>query len=163
MELGTAPEKPTLPPLTESDAFLSLIVAEGPSYLADLETAIDRARKWCQGQRWANGESLRRDRRPTCRIRIDGETVFLDDKRVFLDMTPEARTKALAFLSYLIDAKGNWTSGGDISRMESLKKDGLHGTRWDRVLKSLPLSLRELIQTDTRKGYRLTTEALRVA
>jgi hypothetical protein len=88
------------------------------------------------------------------RLRIKGKSVLLDAKPVPLDLTPEARDKALMFLRYLVDAKGDWFSGGDMDRAEKEKDDGLQGVRWDVVRKKLPAQLKALIESDRRKGYR---------
>jgi hypothetical protein len=89
------------------------------------------------------------------RLRIEGEQVLLDGRQVPLEMTPEARNKALVYLGYLVKAAGDWVSGGDIDRAEQERPGGLHGTRWDRVRRQLPEPIRALIHTNRRKGSRL--------
>jgi hypothetical protein len=101
---------------------------------------------WCDARPGA-------DRRQ--QVCLDGDRVLLHAKPVALDMTPEAREKAITFLRYLLDARGSYVSGGDIDRAEADKDGGLTGTRWDKVKKSLPSQLQNFIESDRRKGYRL--------
>jgi hypothetical protein len=89
---------------------------------------------------------------PALRLRVaDDGRVTLDGRPVPLDLTAEAREQALVFLRRLIAAAGGWLSGPDIER----------GVRWDRVRKSLPQRVQDLIQTDRRKGNRLSEKAWR--
>jgi len=91
---------------------------------------------------------------PALRIRVAGSTVFLDDQLVPLDMTNEARDLIVEYLSRLIADPGCWVSSGDMGA-------GHRGQRWDRLFPKLPPVLRNLIETDRRKGRRLKRTAWR--
>jgi hypothetical protein len=97
---------------------------------------------------------------PTPRLIIKKRSVSLDGKPVPLDMTAEAREVTLCYLGHLIRAGGEWISGPDINRAENDRgRNSLAGQRWDRVRASLPSPFQKLIQTDRRKGYRLSPAA----
>src|SRR5262249_53733700 len=81
---------------------------------------------------------------PGLRLRIDGETVYLDGQVVTLGLTVEAAIDARTFLEALIQYAPERVSMREIGR----------GKRWDRVRKKLPAALRALIESGP-KGYRI--------
>ena len=102
---------------------------------------------------------LRKRRR--WRLRVRGQSLLLDGEPVPIDLTAEARAVTLCYLGHLIRAQGEWVSGSEIDLAEKQQpNEGLAGHRWDRIRKRLPDALRSLIETNRRKGYRLSGEAL---
>jgi hypothetical protein len=90
------------------------------------------------------------------RLQIKDGAVWLDGERVHLDMTDEARGAALCLLGHLLAANGDWRSSTDLDDMEEAGACRQHsGVRWDRVRKTLPPCLFDLIESNRRKGYRL--------
>jgi hypothetical protein len=84
------------------------------------------------------------------RLRVQGETVYLDNSPVPLDMTAEKKADAVAFLGELLKQPGNWLSGSDIGKATQRE-----GVRFDRVYKALPEPIKSLIESNRRKGYRV--------
>jgi hypothetical protein len=104
-----------------------------------------------------------RAKSPRARLRVKGNAVYLGGERVPLDLTEESRDAALCYLRHLLSAEGDWRSGSELNTMEEASpicKDHC-GIRWDIIHKRLPECLRNLIETDRRKGRRLTPGALR--
>ncbi len=85
---------------------------------------------------------------PLPRIVVRDDNVFLDGRPVPLDITAERRPDALRFLAAL---SSEWQSRPDISK----KEPELNNIRLDRLRKTLPNTLQEVIQTNRRKGYRI--------
>ncbi len=93
---------------------------------------------------------------PVCRLRIEGEKVFLDGQAVTLDMGPETRGAALCMLGHLLAAGGEWVSGPELNAKEVEGSCREHdGARWDRARNALPEALRDLVESGRGKGYRL--------
>jgi hypothetical protein len=91
------------------------------------------------------------------RLMIQGGAVLLDGQSVPLDMTTEARGEALCLLTHLLAAQGDWRSSTELNDMESAGPCKEHvGARWDRTRKKLPRCLFSLIESNHRKGYRLS-------
>jgi hypothetical protein len=95
-------------------------------------------------------------RRRQCRLSIKGVAVHLDGNPLCLGDTSDARAAAVCFLTHLLRAKGNWLSGSEVDEAEEQRGGAsLAGTRWDRVRRRLPESVRELIESSPMKGFRL--------
>jgi hypothetical protein len=106
------------------------------------------------------GNGAKPPRRRGCRLRIRAKTVLLDCEPVSLDMTTEAAAVARCFLAHLIRAQGDWLSSTEIDTAEKrLPGGGLAGQVWYRVRKGLPEPLRALVESNRRKGYRLSDAA----
>jgi hypothetical protein len=94
------------------------------------------------------------------RLRIEGSTVALDGQPVPLGLTEESRGAAACLLRHLLAAAGDWRSSTELNDMERAGPCMDHiEVRWDRVRKRLPPGLRSLIESDRRKGYRLSPAA----
>jgi hypothetical protein len=142
-------EAPTAPtgrgePFTLSDGTVGWIEVAGPVSLPDVT-----------GE--PGGEALGNVRAPRARradveprLRVEGQSVYLDNRPVPLDMTAEKKDDVLAFLGRLLSEPGNWMSGHDIGKATQRE-----GVRFDRVRKALPPEIQSLIESDRRKGYRL--------
>ena len=89
---------------------------------------------------------------PSTRLAVEKGELLLDGKPVLLDFTTEKKEDALAFFRQVIGQRGGWISSTEIGRNE--KKEGV---RFDRVYRheKLPAQVKELIESDRRKGYRL--------
>jgi hypothetical protein len=87
-------------------------------------------------------------------VRLDGEPVSLE-------LIGEGRQAALCYLGHLLRVEGDWISGPEINAAEQQRPGGLVNQRWDRVRASLPEQIQSLIESNRRKGYRLTPEAWR--
>jgi len=96
----------------------------------------------------AGGKST--DHTTVAKLQVVANELLFDGQKVPLDLTPEGKADALAFLRQVVGQKGNWISGPDIGKAENKE-----GVRFDRVYKKLPDPIRELIESDRRKGYRL--------
>ena len=83
-------------------------------------------------------------------LRVTEQTVYVNGKPVPLDLSPEKKEDALAFLAELAKEPGNWMSSTDIG-----KATDHEGVRFDRVYKALPPILKRLLESDRRKGYRM--------
>jgi hypothetical protein len=95
-----------------------------------------------------------------CRVAFGDQKLLLDGQPVPLDMTDESRGAALCLVRHLLAAAGDWRSSTELDAMEGTGPCREHvGVRWDRVRKGLPPCLRDLIDTDRRKGYRLSPAA----
>jgi hypothetical protein len=94
---------------------------------------------------------------PQPRLRVEEDSVFLDDDRIPLDMTEESRGAARCYLRHLLAAGGEWRSDSEVDEMEGGSTCAVKhvGVRWDRIRKQLPNVLKALIQTDRKKGSRL--------
>lgn len=88
---------------------------------------------------------------PVLRLVVAEKSVYLDGQPVRLNLTAEAADETLTYLRAVIQAAPNWVTGPDIGC----------GIRWDRVRRRLPACLRDLIETDRRKGNRLHSRAWR--
>jgi hypothetical protein len=84
------------------------------------------------------------------RLEIEGNTVRVDGKIIRLDMTKETAEDALAFLRQLLAEPGNWQSSPDIG-----KATHREGVRFDLLRKKLPDEIKWIIESKTRKGFRL--------
>jgi hypothetical protein len=92
---------------------------------------------------------------PQPRIQLHDRAVFLDGKKLALDLTENGREAALCFVGHLLRMGGDWISRSEIDLAERQKPNaGLSGQRWDRVRKGLPRALRHFIESG-HKGYRL--------
>lgn len=92
-----------------------------------------------------------RRRRPTSSLKIKGRTVLVDDEPVPISMTPQRLNTALFFLRHLRRHRAQWQTGSDLNRANL----GSHRIRWDRILKNLPQSIQNLIESSPNLGYRL--------
>jgi hypothetical protein len=91
-------------------------------------------------------------------IRVQGERVFIGDKEITLNLTTERRREALCLIRHVLSQRGGWITGPDIAIAEKAETGvDLTGTRWDRVFKSFPPSIKKHIESRSRKGYRLRT------
>jgi hypothetical protein len=88
---------------------------------------------------------------PRLPFKTEGQCVTVDHVWVPLNLTPEKTEDALAFLNALLEAKGNWLSSTDIGK--ETKKEG---TRFDLVFKVLPQAIKSCIESNRRKGYRIS-------
>ncbi|MBM4073020.1 MAG: hypothetical protein FJ271_29460 [Planctomycetes bacterium] len=79
----------------------------------------------------------------------DGQC-FVNGQHVVIDMTPERRRESLLFLAALT---ADWKSTADITNEVANLREF---TRFDRLLDLLPDSIKAVIESSTRKGYRLT-------
>jgi hypothetical protein len=84
------------------------------------------------------------------KLRIEGKVIYVRDRAVSLDFTPERTEDALAFLGVLLEDPGNWKSSSDIGR--ATKREGV---RFDRIYKYLPNAIKSEIESNRRKGYRI--------
>jgi hypothetical protein len=98
--------------------------------------------------------------RSELRLRIEGQTVFLDGEPVFLDMTDERKESAIYYLEYLLSAFPGWLTDSEVKKAEEQRKGGLPDIRWDHVRRKLPKCILDLIETNRRKGSRFL-ESLR--
>ncbi len=87
---------------------------------------------------------------PRTQLRIESKQVFLNNEPVPMGFTPERTEDALAFIGELLREPGNWKSSSDIG-----KATNREGVRFDRIFKVLPATIKSLIASDRRKGYRL--------
>jgi hypothetical protein len=93
-------------------------------------------------------------RRPACRLAIVENEVFLDGKPVDLNLTAEANGEAVLFLSELLNYPRQWRSTAEIQEA----KPKLLG-RLGRLRNKLPEALKQLVESSSRKGFRLKPEA----
>jgi hypothetical protein len=87
-----------------------------------------------------------------CQLAIEGDQVLLDGQPVPLEMTTDRQFYARLFLQQLLAAGGQWRSS---TEMAGYAKD-LEKQRLDQLRKALPKRLQKLIESDRRKGYRLS-------
>lgn len=96
------------------------------------------------------------------RLCVGEDHVYLDGQPVPLNMGTEGRKTAQCLVRHLLAAEGNWRSSTELDddeRAAGLSGGcGLHiiGKLWTRIRKNLPPDLSELIETDRRKGSRLS-------
>jgi len=91
------------------------------------------------------------------RIVVRGSAVFVDGHEVPLDFTKEKLVDALCFIRHVVAMKGIWISGPEIADAEKKEnKRDLENVRWDRVFNALPEQIKVHIESNRRKGYRLT-------
>jgi hypothetical protein len=92
----------------------------------------------------------------TCRLSVDAEGIIVLDRRPqAVDGDAERQLDAAGFLAALIEARGKWRSSKELAAANG----ALAGIRLDRVRRDLPPPVRDLVESSTKKGYRLVTTA----
>ncbi len=94
------------------------------------------------------------------RLCIKGTLVLLDGAAVRLEMTSESGRAAACYLTHLLAAEGDWRSSTELNEMEQAGPCKEHvEVRWDRVRAQLPDPLKGFVESNRRKGYRLSPAA----
>jgi hypothetical protein len=89
----------------------------------------------------------------TCRLAVQGDTIFLDGQPTALKLSKDKREDAALYLHYLIEANGGIVSDGDINQAEERRCTGRQGVRWDRLRQQLPDQVKALVKTTRRGSY----------
>jgi hypothetical protein len=82
---------------------------------------------------------------------ISGRQVLLRGRAVSFRVTPEKLPEIICFLRALNRQPRLWVTGPEIDR----RNPKYSGTRWDRLRKRLPASLKKMIESGPLLGYRI--------